>query len=357
MLTHFTLRLIEKKNMQNKNSEFILYNTDDGKVELEIKLDHEGQTIWLTQSQMAELFAVSIKTVNEHLINIFQEGELDERVTFRNFRIVRQEGSRSVERELNHYNLKAILAVGYRVRSSRGTQFRKWATEHLNEYLVKGFVMNDKRLKNSGGWDYFDELLERIKDIRASEKRFYQKVRDLIKETSVDYSKDNPQIKEFFSTIQNKLLYAQTGKTAAELIIARADGNKSNMGLTTFEGSVVRKKDIEVAKNYLDEDEIKELNRLVNMFLDFAEDRANRRKEITLAQWIDQTEKFLEFNERNLLKGAGKKSRKEMLSYTEEQYQIFEENRKTLDENESEKEYLDELENTLKRMESNMEKK
>lgn len=343
--------------MQNKNSEFILYNTDDGKVELEIKLDHEEQTIWLTQLQLAELFDVKVNTINHHISEIYASGELKQNSTTRSYRIVRREGSREVEREVNHYNLKLILAVGYRVTSQRGIQFRKWATEHLNEYLVKGFVMNDKRLKNPGGWDYFDELLERIKDIRASEKRFYQKVRDLIKETSVDYSKDASQTKEFFSTIQNKLLYAQTGKTAADLIIARADGNKPNMGLTNFEGSVVRKKDIVVAKNYLQENEIKELDRLVNMFLDFAEDRAKRRKEITLSQWIEQTEKFLEFNERDLLKGAGKKSRKEMISYTEEQYELFDDNRKTLDESESEQEYLNELEETLKIIEKKMEKK
>ncbi len=168
------------------------------------------------------------------------------------------------------------MAVGYRVRSNRGTQFRKWATDQLSEYLVKGFVMNDKRLKNPGGWDYFDELLERIKDIRASEKRFYQKIRDLVKETSVDYDKTHSLAREFFSNLQNKFLFAQTGKMAAELIIERADGHKQNMDLTTFNGSVVRKKDIEVAKNYLSEDEVKDLNRIVNMFLDFAEDRASR---------------------------------------------------------------------------------
>ncbi len=337
--------------MKTDKSEIILYNTDDGQVELEIKLDHEGQTIWLTQSQMAELFEVSVKTVNEHLKNIYLENELNEKATIRNFRTVRQEGSRDVERELSYYNLNAILAVGYRVRSVRGTQFRKWATKQLNEYLVKGFVMNDKRLKNPGGWDYFDELLERIKDIRASEKRFYQKIRDLIKETSVDYSKEHHQTKDFFSTIQNKLLFAETGKTAAELIIERANSNKPNMGLTSFEGSIVRKKDIEVAKNYLNEGEIKNLNRLVNMFLDFAEDRANRRKEITLAEWIAQTEKFLEFNERELLKGAGKKSRQEMLSHTEEQYEVYKLNRKNSEKDKAEEEYFDELEEVLKTIE------
>ena len=336
--------------MKNDGSEIIFYNTQDGKVELEIKLDHQEQTIWLTQNQMAELFAVSVKTVNEHLKNIFEESELSEEGTIRNFRTVRQEGSREVEREISHYNLKAILAVGYRVRSNRGTQFRKWATEQLNEYLVKGFVMNDKRLKNPGGWDYFDELLERIKDIRASEKRFYQKIRDLVKETSVDYDKTQSQTKEFFSNLQNKFLFAQAGKTAAELIIERADGHKPNMGLTTFDGAVVRKRDIEVAKNYLNEDEVKNLNRLVNMFLDFAEDRASRREEITLAQWIVQTEKFLSFNEREVLGDSGSKSRQQMLEHTHNEYITFEKNRLEALREQAEEEHIKELEITLRKI-------
>ena len=338
--------------MKNDQSEILFYNTEDGEVELEIKLDQEGQTIWLTQHQMAELFDVSVKTVNEHLKNIYQEDELSDKATIRNFRTVRQEGSRNVERELSYYNLRAILAVGYRVRSVRGTQFRKWVTEHLNEYLIKGFVMNDKRLKNPDGWDYFDELLERIKDIRASEKRFYQKVRDLIKETSVDYDKDSPLTREFFATLQNKLLYAQTGKTAAELIMERADGHKSNMGLTSFEGSVVRKKDITIAKNYLTVDEVDGLNRLVNLFLDFADDRARQRKEIKLTEWVEQTEKFLEFYSRDILKDAGKKSHQAMLDHTEKQFEVFETNRKSVELQNAEDEHLKELEVTLKQIES-----
>lgn len=337
--------------MKNESSEFILYSTEDGEVKIEIKLDHDGQTIWLTQSQMAELFNIQSNTITEHLKGIFSEGEVDENSTTRSYRVVRQEGSRSVERELNHYNLKAILAVGYRVRSTRGTQFRKWATEHLNEYLVKGFVMNDKRLKDPGGWDYFDELLERIKDIRTSEKRFYQKVRDLVKETSVDYDKTHSLTREFFSGLQNKFLFAQTGKTAAELIIERADGGEPNMGLTTFEGSVVRKKDIEIAKNYLSEEEIKNLNHLVNMFLDFAEDRAARRQEITLEQWMQQTEKFLSFNEREILESVGSKSRKQMIEHTQKQYETFEKNRIEALNEQAESEHIEELEKTLKKIE------
>jgi hypothetical protein len=336
--------------LKNEGSEILLYSTEDGVVEIEIKLDHNGQTIWLTQNQMADLFSISVKTVNEHIGNIYKESELDELATIRSFRTVRQEGSRSVERELNHYNLKAILAVGYRVRSTRGTQFRKWATNHLSEYLVKGFIMNDKRLKDPGGWDYFDELLERIRDIRASEKRFYQKVRDLVKETSVDYDKVHTSTRDFFAGLQNKFLFAQTGKTAAELIIERADSTKTNMGLTTYDGSVVRKKDIEVAKNYLKEEEVKNLNRLVNMFLDFAEDRASRREEITLTQWMEQTEKFLSFNERDILNNAGSKSRKQMLDHAQKEYEQFEKNRTEASLEKSESEHIKELENTLKNL-------
>lgn len=343
--------------MKNKDSEIIIYNTDDGEVKIEITLDHENKTIWLTQNQIADLFSIKSNTVTEHLKAIYSEGELDESSTTRSYRVVRQEGSRTVERELSHYNLKAILAVGYRVRSDRGTQFRKWATEHLNEYLVKGFVMNDERLKNPGGWDYFDELLERIRDIRASEKRFYQKVRDLIKETSVDYDKNSSVTRDFFATIQNKLLFAQTGKTAAELIIARADGNKPNMGLTTFDGSIVRKKDIETAKNYLSEEEVSGLNRLVNMFLDFAEDRASQRKELTLPEWIKQSEEFLSFYQRDVLQDAGTRSNAQMLEHTKKHYDIFEKNRKAAELAQSEEEHLKELESTLKQLEEKTGKK
>lgn len=200
--------------MLKSMNEFILYSTDDGKAEIKIILDHNSHTIWLSQKQIAELFDVSVKTVNEHIIYIYKELELEENSTIRNFRIVQREGSREVEREVSHYNLKLILSVGYRISSSRGTQFRKWATSTLEEYLVKGFVMNDERLKDPQGWDYFDELLEPISDIRASEKRFYQKVRDLFSQTSVDYDSKSDLAKKFFQTIQNKLLYAETGMTA-----------------------------------------------------------------------------------------------------------------------------------------------
>ncbi len=337
--------------MKTDINEIILYNTEDGKAEIKIILDSETQTIWLSQAQISELFDVSIKTANEHLVNIFQEGELEEDPTIRKFRIVRHEGSRDVTREIAHYNLKAILAVGYRVRSERGTQFRRWATEHLNEYLIKGFVMNDQRLKDPGGWDYFDELLERIRDIRASEKRFYQKIKDLFSQTSTDYNKVSLEAKEFFANIQNKLIFAETGKTAAELVIDRSDGSKANMGLTSWSGDKVRKKDISISKNYLSKGEIDNLNRLVTMFLDFAEDRVKKRQEISMKDWKQQTENFLTFHEREVLEGAGKISKVQMEKHTTEQYEIFQKNRKQDDLALAEEEHLKELEDTIEKIE------
>jgi hypothetical protein len=329
-------------------SEFILYNTEDGKAEIKIILDNKFQTIWMTQKQIAELFDLSVPTINHHIKEIYEDQELQEVPTIRNFLIVQREGSREIEREVAHYNLSLILAVGYRVKSKRGIQFRKWATETLNEYLVKGFVMNDDRLKDPGGWDYFDELLKRVRDIRASEKRFYQKVLDIFAQTSVDYDKNGESAKTFLKTIQNKLLYAETGQTAAELIMDRADGNVPNMGLTSFRGDVVRKGDIETAKNYLNEDEISHLNRLVGMFLDFAEDRANRRQEITMKDWLVYSEDFLKFNERSVLEGPGTRSNEAMSSYVEKQYQIFDSNRKIVERQESEKQFLKDTEDLMK---------
>lgn len=329
-------------------SEFILYNTEDGQSEIKIILDSQSQTIWLNQKQIAELFDLNIKTINEHIINIYKEGELLQESTIRNFRIVQREGEREIEREISHYNLELILGVGYRVRSARGTQFRKWATQTLKEYLVKGFIMNDERLKDPAGWDYFDELLERVREIRASEKRFYQKIKELFAQTSVDYDKNSDQAKIFFQTIQNKLLYAQTGQTAAEIIMSRADGNAPNMGLTSFKGDVVRKGDITTAKNYLNENEMSSLNRLVTMFLDFAEDRASRRQEITMKDWLVSSEDFLRFNERELLEGAGHKSHDSMVSYVEDQYQIFEKNRKAVELQKAEEEFLKDSEEIMK---------
>jgi hypothetical protein len=285
------------------DSRIDIFNGPDGRVRVEVRFLDD--TVWLSQKLMAQLFAVSVATVNEHLKNVFQEGELAEEAVIRNFRITAEDGKQYLTR---HYNLDAIIAVGYRVRSTVGTQFRRWATQRLREYMVKGFAMDDERLKDPGGWDYFDELLERIRSIRASEKRFYQKIKDLFVQTSVDYDKKSSAAQDFFKTIQNKMLFATTGRTAAEIIRNRADAALPNMGLTSFKGSVVRKGDVLTSKNYLTAEEITALDRLVVMFLDYAEDRSARRERITMAEWGELTDRFLRFNERELLSGAGKVS-------------------------------------------------
>ena len=263
-------------------SSIVLYQTEDGRTRIQCRFENE--TIWLTQALIAELFQTSIPNINLHLKAIYSEGELTETATIKSYLIVRTEGTRQITREVMHYSLPAILAVGYRVRSHRGTQFRQWATARLSEYLVKGFTMDDERLKHPPGRgvpDYFDELLERIRDIRASEQRVYLRVREILA-LAADYSPSDPETQVFFQAVQNKLHFAVTGKTAPELITERADATRPNMGLTAWKGGVVRKGDVTVAKNYLREQEISELNRIVVMFLDFAEDQARRRKQIFL---------------------------------------------------------------------------
>ena len=290
-------------------SQIILYQTEDGETRIQCRLENE--TLWLTQTLIAELFQKDVRTINEHLINIYNEGEQSRDSTIRKFRIVRLEGSREVAREIEHYSLPAILAVGFRVRSPRGTQFRQWATARLGEYLVKGFTMDDERLKNPPGLgtpDYFDELLERIRDIRASEKRVYLRVREILA-LAADYKPNEAQTQQVFRTVQNKLHFAATGKTAPELIAERADAAKANMGLRSWKGEVVRKGDVTVAKNYLSQEEIGELNRIVVMFLDFAEDQARRRKQIFLGDWQTRLDEFLRFNDRNVLPDGGRVSR------------------------------------------------
>lgn len=279
----------------------------DGGLNLQVRLD--GQTVWLTQKLIAELFEVSVPTVNEHLANIYDEKELDPTPTIRKFRIVQTEGSRQVSRLVDHYNLDAIVAVGLRVRSARGTTFRQWAVARLTELLTKGFTLDDERIKagRTLGDDYFEELLARIRDIRSSERLFYQKITDIYA-TSIDYDKDSPITREFFATVQNKLHWAIHGKTAAEIIRLRADAAKPNMGLTTWKqapAGPVRKADVTVAKNYLTHDELDALNRIVSMYLDYAEDQARRKKTMTMAQWVAKLDAFLQFNERNILTHAG----------------------------------------------------
>ena len=288
-------------------SEITLFQTEDGRTRIQCRFENE--TVWLTQALIAELFQVTVPTVNEHLKGIYAEGELASEATIRKFRIVRTEGRREVSREIEHYNLDAIIAIGFRVRSHRGTQFRQWATGRLNEYLVKGFTMDDERLKNppgKGQKDYFDEQLERIRDIRSSERRFYQKVLDIYA-TSVDYTPNTELSQQFFATVQNKMHWAAHGQTAAEVIHARVDSALPFMGLqTTRPGGVIRKEDVSIAKNYLDAEELGTLNRIVNAYIEFAELRALQRKEMTMQAWITKLDDFLKLSEHELLEHAGK---------------------------------------------------
>ncbi|MBP9940256.1 MAG: virulence RhuM family protein [Comamonas sp.] len=306
-------------------AEFLLYETEDGRTRVECRFVDDS--LWLSQALMADLFQVSVPTINEHLKTLFADGEIQEEATIRKFRIVRQEGARQVNRQIDHYSLEAILAVGYRVRSPRGTQFRRWATERLSEYLVKGFTLDDERLKNPpvGGSavpDRFGELLERIRDIRASERRMYLRVREIFA-LAADYVPTLPETTQFFRVIQNKLHFAVSGQTAAEIIRTRADHTQPNMGLTTTRKGQVQKADVGVAKNYLSESEITELNRIVTMWLDFAEDQATRRKEVFLKDWAEKLDAFLSFNDRQVLVGAGKVSHKQAVAHAQSEYEQF----------------------------------
>lgn len=310
------------------SSEIVFYQGEDGRSRIQVRLG--GGTVWLSQRLLAELFQKDVRTVNEHIQNVFEEGELDPGATIRKFRIVQTEGKREVARLVDHYNLDVILAVGYRVRSHRGTQFRRWATERLREYLVKGFVLDDERLREGRtlGTDYFDELLERIREIRASERRFYQKIRDLYT-LAIDYDPATAETQEFFQVVQNKLHWAITRRTAAEIIRERADAGKPNMGLTTWKGVKVRRADVTVAKNYLNEAEIRQLNRIVTMYLDYAEEQAERRKPLYMRDWRAKLDAFLAFNEHDVLGDAGRVSAEVAQRLALEEYEKFERRRLT----------------------------
>ena len=297
--------------------EFVLYQTEDGQNRIQCQL--VDGTIWLSQMQMGELFQRSKQTISEHLKNIFEENELREDSVVRNFRTTAADQK---VYDVAHYNLEAVIAVGMRVKSVRGTQFRRWANTQLKEFIVKGFVMDDERLKNPGGWDHFDELLARIREIRASEQRFYQKVRDLFA-LSDDYLANDSAAQQFFAEVQNKLLYAVTNNTAAEIVINRSNPAAPNMALNTWSGSRVRKQDVIVAKNYLTADEVDTLNRLVVIFLEQAELRVKERKQLTLAYWRQNVDRLLEFNERPVLQGAGRVSADEMKGIAHERYEVF----------------------------------
>mgnify|MGYP003945481771 CR=1 FL=1 len=313
----------------NNTSQFIIYQSEDGKTRLDVRFVDE--TVWLTQALMADLFSTTPENVLMHLKNIFSEGELDQNATTKDFLVVRQEGTRQVKRSLKHYNLDAIISVGYRVQSHTATRFRQWATRQLREYIVKGFVLDDERLKNPDQpFDYFEELTRRIQDIRTSEKRFYQKITDIYA-TSVDYDPTQDASISFFKTVQNKVHWAITGQTAAELIHHRADSSKPHMGLTNWRGAKVRKQDIANAKNYLTADELSALNNLVEQYLVFAEGQAMRRIPMSMADWVKKLDGFLTLNDRDILDNAGKISHDMAKQHAETQYELFHQQRQQLD--------------------------
>lgn len=306
--------------------EIILYRTPQGAARIEVL--YEDETFWLNQRRIAELFGVDVRTVSEHLRNIYQSGELGEGATLRKIRRVQREGERDVSREIEYYNLDAIISVGYRVNSAQATQFRIWATQTLKEFIIKGFALDDERLKLNKrfGKDYFDELLERIREIRASERRFYLKITDIYEQCSIDYDKDAEITQTFFKTVQNKLHWAVTGHTAAELIAERADAEKPTMGLATWKNAPdgkILKSDVSVAKNYLVEPELKELERIVGMYLDYAENQAARQVPMRMADWADRLDAFLAFNEYEVLKNAGTVSAEVAKRLAEDQYAVF----------------------------------
>ena len=319
------------------HGELILYQSDDGLTRVQLRALHG--TVWLAQADIAALFATTKQNVSLHLKNLITEGELAESSAVKESLTTAADGKAYLTKL---YSLEAILAVGYRVRSARGTQFRQWATTRLREYLVKGFVIDERRLSDPGPFDYFDELLEKIREIRASEKRFYQKVRDIYA-TSVDYDGQSDRAQTFFATVQNKMLHAITGATAAELIVARAAPNKPNMGLTAWKGERVRKGDVTTAKNYLDEDEVRQLNAIVSTFLDVAEQRAERRMTMSMADWETEVDRYLRFMERPVLTGAGSVSRDHMERIAHERYQSFDTNRRAAEAAAAEAEHEAEL--------------
>ncbi|WP_291921277.1 virulence RhuM family protein, partial [Limnohabitans sp.] len=287
-------------------SEFLIYQTEGGKTQISVVLENE--TLWLSQKQLSELFGKAKGTISEHIKHIFEDGELLPAATVRLFRTVQTEGSRTVEREVEHYNLDMVLALGYRVRSQAGVRFRQWATAQLKEFIVKGFLLDDERLKNPGqGRDYFDELTSRLQDIRTSERRFYQKITDIYA-TSVDYDASAELTQAFFATVQNKVHFAIHGHTAAELVKLRADSTKPQMGMTHWPGERIRKSDVVVAKNYLNEEELLALNNLIEQYLVFAEGQAARRVAMTMQAWVDKLEGFLSLNDREILQSAGQVS-------------------------------------------------
>lgn len=311
--------------IRNSTAEFLIFEKQAHADSIEVR--YEDETLWLTQKMMSSLFDVTVPTINEHLKNIYESGELDQDSTIRKFRIVQTEGTRQVSRETDHYNLDAVISVGYRVNSIRATQFRRWATQVLKQYAITGYVIDRKRMENGAflGEDYFERLLEEIREIRLSERRFYQKVTDIYA-TSVDYDKNAPTTKLFFATVQNKMHYAITGNTAPELIMWRADSSKEHMGLTSWERSPdgkILKSDVSVAKNYLTKDELDSLGRIVNSFLDAAEDFAKRKIPMTMEDWAKRLDMFLAFTGRDILTDAGTVSKIAAKAYAESEFEKY----------------------------------
>ena len=310
----------------NNTSDIILYSSPDGNVRVEVI--YSGETFWLTQKRMSELFGVEVPAISKHLANIYESGELLENSTISILETVQKEGSRNVTRSMEYYNLDAVIAVGYRVNSKQATQFRIWATKTLREFIIKGFVLDDERLKqgNRFGKDYFDELLERIREIRASERRFYQKITDIYEQCSIDYNEDADITQTFFKTVQNKLHWAITGKTAAQIIAERVNATDANMGLQTWKNAPqgkILKSDVFIAKNYLIEKEIKELERVVTMYLDYAENQAARGIPMKMKDWVEKIDGFLQFNEYKILKDAGNVSHEVAKKIAESEFERF----------------------------------
>lgn len=317
-----------KKFPEKPDSHIILYQTESGETKLEVRL--EDETVWLTQKLMAELYQTTKQNISLHIQNIYNENELAPETTVKKYLTVQQEGDREVKRLLDYYNLDMIISAGYRIKSRIATRFRQWATQRLREYIVKGFTMDDERLKQvqNIGSDYFDELLERIRDIRSSEQRFYYKIREIYK-LAIDYDPKAEETIEFFKAVQNKLHFAIAGQTAAEIIARRVDASKSNMGLTSWKGDKVRKSDVTIAKNYLNKEELEALNRIVSMYLDFAEDQAKRHRQVFMRDWRKRLDSFLQFNERNILDHAGEISHEMAKELADTEYEKF--NRKRIE--------------------------
>lgn len=326
-------------------SEILIYQNKDGNIKIDVRLEEES--VWLTQAQLCELFQKSKATISEHIKNVFEEGELDAVATVRKFRIVQQEGNRHVERELEHYNLDVIISVGYRVKSPQGTQFRIWATQRLKEYIIKGFALNDERFKSGNSMNYFTELQERIREIRLSERFFYQKIKDIYT-TSIDYDPKDEKTIEFFKLVQNKLLWAISQQTAAELVYRRVDANLPLLGMQSYDKdhNAIKKSEVSIAKNYLSEDEMKLLGLLVEQYLAFAETMAQQRTPMYMQDWVARLDAILQLNGRELLTHAGKVSHEMALQKSSEEFEKYQLVQKTLEKEQN----LQELEEDLKKM-------